>query len=147
MTVRWDPGSGSFDSYKVYISSSLSAFQGNRTTWNPANFEWIDSLTDTSETSKSYYLSLPNKEYYVAVVACLSGDQTDCDTFVGSTSVKSLTTKPPVVPFAGIKDVGGLAPVAGSPGLQTLTFTGIHLIQSWEFINELKYLNAMILDI
>ena len=117
MTVHWEAGTGSFDRYKIYIANSLNAFQGNRQSWNTANFEWIDTLTDTSVTSKSYYLSMPNTPYYVAVVACLSGDQNDCETFVGSTNVKSITTKPPVVPFAGIKDVGGLAPAAGLAGL------------------------------
>ena len=117
VNVSWDAGSGSFDSYKVYLSTSPTAFSGAVSTWNAANFETIDSISDTSLTSKSYYVISANTKYYVAVLACTAGASTNCDVNLGGAVQKNITTTPPVASFAGIKASGGIVPVDGIAGL------------------------------
>lgn len=117
INVNWDQGSGSFDSYKVYISTSVSAFSGAVSTWSSSSFETIDSISDTTLTTKSYYVINPNTKYYVAVLACFSGANSNCDVNVGGAVQKNITTTPPVASFAGIKATGGIVPVDGIAGL------------------------------
>jgi hypothetical protein len=116
--VNWDSGTGSFDRYKVYFSTSASAFSGAVSTWSASNFEFIDdSITDTGLKSKSYYVNYPNTKYYVAVLACAAGTTSNCDVNLGGAVQKNITTTPPVVSFAGIKASGGILPVDGIAGL------------------------------
>ena len=120
INVNWTPGSGNFDSYKVYMDTSPTVFEKDFFQWKDTDFEVVKKITDTNSISKTLYVTKSNTPYYVAVVACGSGIFGECTSNMGYTSVKSITPTPPVVPFAGIKEIGGVEAVNGLNGLTSV---------------------------
>ena len=120
--VNWNAGSGNFNSYKIYVSTTVEAFNGVPSSWNSADFESITKISDTTINSKSVYVNNSNTLYYAAVVACALVGSNDCNNYAGFGVTKNITTTPPVVPFGGIKDIGGIEPAPGLDGLTDLNF-------------------------
>ena len=120
INVNWLAGSGSFDSYKIFMDTSPTPFQKDFFEWKDTDFEVVKKITDTNIISKLLYVEKSNTPYYVAVVACGTGIFGECTNNMGYTSVKNITPTPPVVPFAGIKEFGGVESVSGLSGLTSV---------------------------
>lgn len=113
INLTWNQGSGSFDRYRVFVSSSpVAAFDpGSATTTIPD----ISDLTATSFTISTGLAA--NTTYYIAIVACKGSA---CTEYGGHNVVKSVKTSPPVAAFNGIDSI---TQPSDASGLSSLIIT------------------------
>jgi hypothetical protein len=112
--VSWLSGSGDFDRYRIYLSSTSSSF-------DPSTESPKMEITNLGLTSATVSGLNPNTDYSLVVVACKKSANNDfCDQYKGQDVVKTITTSPPVAPFNGIKSV---AQTEGAAGLTQLRLT------------------------
>ena len=112
--VSWQSGSGDFDRYRIYYSSTTTSF-------DPSSESPQMEITNLGLTSATVSGLSPNTDYNLVVVACKKSAINDfCDQYKGQDVVKTITTSPPVAPFNGIKSV---AQTEGAAGLTQVRLT------------------------
>jgi hypothetical protein len=112
--ISWQAGSGDFDRYRIYYSSTTTSF-------DPSSESPQMEITNLGLTSATVSGLTSNTDYNIIVVACKKSSTSNyCDQFLGHDVVKSITTSPPVAPFNGIKSI---AQTEGAAGLTQIRLT------------------------
>jgi hypothetical protein len=96
--LTWTQGSGSFDRYRIFVSTNAVAAFDPAVTSSP-----LPDITDLTSTSYTISTGLSaNTTHYIAVVACKGSA---CTEYAGHNIVKNVKTTPPVATFNGINSI------------------------------------------
>jgi hypothetical protein len=113
VNLTWEQGSGSFDRYRIFISTAPVSVIDPATTVTT-----IPDITDLTTTAFTVTTGLSsNTNHYISVVACKG---VVCSEFAGHNIVRSIKTTPPVATFNGIQT---LVQPSDASGLSSLILT------------------------